>query len=104
MKTFVYRWNGRYFGFISNGRLFDASSNYLGWVDEQGRVWRASGSFLGELVDGNYILRRTSMATPASRVARSRPSRPTSPTRRTNRTGRTPRAGWIDALNEYGGN
>ena len=47
----VYRWNGEYFGFIRNDKLFNASSEYLGWITEDGRVWRKDGSFLGEIED-----------------------------------------------------
>lgn len=89
MTTPIYRWNGEYFGFLRNGRLFNASSEYLGWVTEDGRVWKTDGKFLGEIEDENYILRRTSMATPAT------------PARKANRAGRASRAGRIDALDEF---
>lgn len=84
--TPIYQWNGQYFGFIKNDRLFNASSQYLGWVTEDGKVWRRNGTFLGEVENENYILRRTSMATPA---------------RRANRAGKASRAGRIDALDEF---
>jgi hypothetical protein len=51
--TAIYRWNGEYFGFLRNGRLFNASSEYLGWITDDGRVWRKDGSFLGEIEDEN---------------------------------------------------
>ncbi|EKO3581329.1 hypothetical protein N6C00_000554 [Vibrio metschnikovii] len=90
--TPIYRWNGQYFGFIKNDRLFSASSQYLGWVTEDGRVWRRYGTFLGEVENENYILRRTSMAIPAI---------PATPDRRANRAGKALRAGQIDALDEF---
>jgi hypothetical protein len=99
--TPIYRWSGQYFGFISNDRLFDASSHYLGWITEDGRVWRANGSFLGEIEDENYILRRTSMSTPSNRSARSRPSTPSVPSTKSNRSGRSARSGRVDALEEF---
>jgi len=98
MKDPLYKWSGQYVGFIHNDRLFDASSGYIGWVEEDGRCWAANGSFLGELVDENYVLRRTAMATPASKAAKARPASPATPARRANRAGRATRAGWIDAL------
>jgi hypothetical protein len=64
----IYRRSGDYFGFIKSNRLFNANSDYLGWITEDGRVWRADGSFLGELVDNHYIMRRRSMATPARKA------------------------------------
>ena len=95
--TPIYRWNGEYFGFISNGRLFDATSKYLVWVTDDGRVWRRNGTFLGEIENENYILRRTSMATPATRATRATPATPATPALRANRA----RAGRVDALDEY---
>ena len=97
----IYRWNGRYFGFIRNDRLFAADSTYLGWLDDDGRVWEANGNFLGEIVDDNYILRRTSMATPARRARRATPATPAAPARAANRAGRASRAGWVDALDKF---
>ena len=94
----IYRWNGRHFGFIRNDRLFAADSTYLGWIDDDGRVWEADGNFLGEIVDENYILRRTSMATPARRARRATPAIPATPARPANRAGKANRAGRVDAL------
>jgi len=45
MKEPIYRWNGEYFGFIYNDRLFDKKSNYLGWIDGN-EVWRKNGTYL----------------------------------------------------------
>ena len=97
----IFRRNGQYFGFIRNGRIFAADSSYIGWLDDDGRVWEAGGNFLGEIVDEKYILRRNNMATPARRAARTRPATPATPARPANRAGRAPRAGWSDALNKY---
>ncbi|OCH42338.1 4-fold beta flower protein [Aliivibrio fischeri] len=90
--TPIYRWNGQCFGFIKNDRLFSASSQYLGWVTEDGRVWRRNGAFLGEVENENYILRRTSMATPATLAT---------PPRRANRADKASRVGQFDALDEF---
>jgi hypothetical protein len=57
----IFRWNGEYFGFVHRWRLFDSRSYYLGWVDED-EVWRRDGTYLGELVDGCYVLRRRNAA------------------------------------------
>ena len=100
MSQPIYRWNGEYFGFVYNGRLFDKDSNYLGWIDDN-EVWRKDGTYLGELVNGAYVLRRTLMATRAKRAARATPATPATPARRANRAARAPRAGYVDALDEF---
>lgn len=100
MKTPIYRWSGEYFGFIYNDRLFDKYSKYLGWLDS-GEVYRSNGTYLGAIVDENYILRRTTMATKATRATRATPATPATPAARSNRAGRSNRSGYIDALNEY---
>jgi hypothetical protein len=95
----IYRWNGRYFGFILKGYLFDARSSYVGWV-EGNNVWTRDGRYLGELVDENYVLRRSGMATPARRALKAAPATPATPARRANRGARAQRGGWEDALEE----
>ncbi|EGR1346439.1 hypothetical protein EFU42_02400 [Vibrio cholerae] len=100
--TPIYRWNGQYFSFIKNDRLFNENSQYLGWVTDDGRVWRKKdGTFLGEVENENYILRRTSMATPATRAVRVTSATPATPARRVNRAGKASRVGRIDALDEF---
>ncbi len=97
----LYRWSGEYFGFFRSGCFFRADSEYLGWVSDDGRVWQADGTFLGELVDQNYVLRRRSMAEPARRARRARPARPARPARKANRAGRARRSSWDDALDAF---
>ena len=100
-KTPIYRWSGEFFGFIYNGKFFDADSNFLGWTDDENRVWRADGTFLGEIVDDNYILRRTTMIEPVPRVPKVPPVPPVPPVPRVDRVGHVPKVGWEDALDEY---
>ncbi len=97
----IFRWKGSYFGFIRNNRLFATNSTYLGWVDDDGRVWEEGGDFLGEIVDDNNILRRTNMAIPARRAAKSRPATPATPARPANRARKPSRSGKIDALDKF---
>ena len=63
----IFRWNGEHFEFVHRWRLFDSRSYYLGWVDE-GEVWRRDGTYLGELVDGCYVLRRRNAKPRSPRV------------------------------------
>jgi len=95
----IFRYNGEYFGFVHAWRLFDSRGYYLGWVDEA-EVWRGDGTFLGELVDGCYVLRRKGVVrTP--RVPPDPPSPPVPPSPWAPRPFRQPRAGWEDALDEF---
>jgi len=100
MTTPIYKWNGEYSGFIHSDRLFDAHSKYLGWVDDDGRVWRSDGTFLGEIVEENYILRRTTMVEPVPKVPKVPPVPPVAPVPKINRVGRVKKVGWKDALEE----
>ena len=97
----IYRWNGRYFGFVRGDCLFSSGGEYLGWIDDDGQVWRADGRYLGEIADQSYVLRRTSMVRPVNRVPRVHPVRPVRPVPSVNRVGRVSRAGWEDALEEF---
>lgn len=94
----IFRWNEEYFGFIYDGRLFDAMSGYLGWIEEDGSVWRGNGHYLGELAEDTYILRNNSRTEPMPRPPRlsARPPRPPMPPMK--RKARIQRMDWVDAL------
>src|SRR5258708_36582625 len=98
--TKLFLWNGPYFGFLKNGRLFRADGEYLGWVDEKGRAWKADGTYLGELVQENYILRNTSKVEPMARIPRIAPISPVPPVPPLNRVGRVGKMSCIDALSK----
>jgi 4-fold beta flower protein len=93
----IYYWDGRYFGFIDSCYFFDAESNYRGWIDSDGTVWRSDGQFLGDLVGGEYVLLQQSTVR-ASQPRRLAPSRPVPPARSENRPARSARPGYIDGL------
>ena len=95
--TPVFKWSGAYFGFIHNENLFHADGAYLGWI-EDGRVWGSDGAYLGEVVEENYILRRTNMIRPLPKTPRSPPIQPMRPIQEISRPGRIPKGGWVDAL------
>ena len=94
---FIYRWNGEYFGFISEDNLFDANSNWIGWIKDK-KVWQANGSFLGEIYENNYILRRKTEVLPVPMEPHSPPVPPVAPDSPINRAARVRLAGWEDAL------
>lgn len=101
MNTPIFRWSGEYFGFISNGNFFDANSNYLGWVENDRTVWRQDGVLLGQLTEGNYILRNTSRTPPIPKIPHIPPIPPIPPIPSINRIGKIGRIGWEDALNAF---
>ena len=69
----IFRWNGQYYGFMSNGYLMDSSGTYRGWIEHDGTVWAPNGNFLGDLVGGEYVLLQQSMKR-ASKPKRLTPS------------------------------
>jgi hypothetical protein len=94
----IFRWGGQYFGFVTNGYLFDAASNYCGWINSDGTVWRSDGRFLGELVGGEYVLLQESNIQ-SKRERRLQPATPSEPLiRPADREPRTPREGYVDGL------
>lgn len=98
MKTSIYKWSGEYWGFIYNKRLFDQDSNYKGWIDESNQVWDENGRYMGELVQNNYILRRTSKVEPVPKVPKVPPVPPVPPVPKIDKIGKIPKVGWIDPL------
>lgn len=100
-KMPIFRWSGEYFGFISNNYLFDANGNYIGWIEEDGSVWNEDGSYLGELVEGSYILRKSNKIEPIPKVSKIPPIPPIPPIPKINRVGKIPRIGWEDALDKF---
>jgi hypothetical protein len=97
----IYRWSGEYFGFICDNNLFDATSNYLGWVENDGSVWCSNGAFLGQLVDDNYILKHTDSIDPNPKVPQVPLTSPIPPFPMPNRLGRILPFGWQDAFEMF---
>ena len=60
---YIYRWNGKYFGFLLDDNFFDANSKWLGWI-EDGQIWMENGELLGELYEDLYILKSTTKLPP----------------------------------------
>ena len=93
----IFRWNGKYYGFMSNGYLLDANGAYRGWIDGNGTVWRSNGEFLGDLVGGEYVLLQES-ARRASQPKRLSPGPIQVPPRAEDRPARGARPGYVDGL------
>jgi len=100
--TPIFRWDGRYWGFTANGNLFNRHGEYRGWIESDGSVWRDDGTYLGEMVDGHYILRSTLALEPAPRLPHVPPACPIPPVPSVSRVGRVPEVGYQDALAQIG--
>ena len=76
MPEYVFRSNGNYLGFISNGNLFSRDGEYLGWT-EGDLVWDSNGHFRGKITiisSRNYILKNAYLIPPIPKVPRVPPS------------------------------
>jgi len=98
--TPVFKWSGEYFGLIHNENLFHADGAYLEWI-EDGQAWASDGTYLGEVAEENYILRRANTILPLPKIPRIPPIRPIRPIQEIRRSGRIPKAGWVDALEGF---
>ena len=98
----LFRWSGAYFGFLLSGWLFDAYGRYLGWYDERGAVWARDGTYLGEIVEASYVLRRLTVSPPVRRTPKVPPVSPPLPSAPANRVPRVTLSRWADALDRVG--
>jgi len=97
--TPIYRWSGEFFGHIYLKQLIDSNGDYIGRL-KGNDVWRADGTYLGEIVDQNYILRRINdVREPELPSVQSDAFLPPQPY--ADRPSRTELNGWVDALDEY---
>lgn len=96
----IFKWNGQHLGFSVNGYLFDPSCNYLGWIEQDGSVWSDRGRYVGELIEGQYILRNTMKMQPMARMPKMRPMPPMPPMQPMPRMPRMPRMVWRDPFDQ----
>ena len=97
----IFYWNGKYFGFIHNGWLYSKTGRHIGWLEGQ-NVFRSNGRYLGDLVEGNYILRQIQVGSIA-RPVKVYPPIPALPAIPPAREPKRIRMGWVDALEELSG-
>jgi hypothetical protein len=96
----IFRWNGQPLGFVHNNHLFDSASKYLGWVEPNGTVWLSNGSYVGDLVEGSYILRNSMKMQPMPKMPKVPPMPPMAPMSPMPRMPKMPRMGWIDPFDQ----
>jgi hypothetical protein len=100
MTQSIYRLNGEYFGFIWQSNLFDKNSKQIGWVDGT-EVWTTKNEYLGELLDGKYILRAIKIESPVCKKQCPPQSKPVPPPQFENIPKQTPKKGYVDALDRF---
>lgn len=93
----IFRSNGIYIGFISNGIFFSRDGEYLGWV-EDGFVWDSKGKFRGQIWNEYYIIFNKFAVSPIPRVPRITPSVPALPPPPANISATALPPGWSDAF------
>ena len=97
----IFRWNGKYFGFIWKNRLFNDEAKYLAWIDGI-EVWKKDGTYLGDLFEDTYILRATKIENHPPCKPKNNPSEQTTkPKLCPSREPRETRRNYVDALDEY---
>ena len=99
--TPLFRWDGQYWGFISNGHIFNSNGEYRGWIENDGRAWREDVAYLGVVVENNYILPNTMNLDPIPRIPRIPPIPPIPPIPSINRIGRIGKISYEDPLEQY---
>ena len=100
--TFVFRWDGSYWGFLLNNQLYDRYGRHAGWAEGRPHhaldLFHLSGRFMGELVDGHFVLRSILRTEPVPRGSRPPIPTRTPPDPPASRGPADPRDGWSDAL------
>jgi hypothetical protein len=98
----IFRWSGASWGFLDGDRLYDRYGRQVGWIEpvpgHAPDVFDLGGRFLGELLDGHYVLRHTVRAEPLHRPPRASIRHPAPPDPSPDRDPREPRDDWTDAL------
>jgi|TARA_Y100000310_G_scaffold30045_1_gene28577 hypothetical protein len=100
MTDYIFRSNGNYLGFISNGNLFSRDGEYLGWI-ENDIVWDSRGNFRGKVTEINnkkYILRNTFVIPPIPKAPKAPPVPPVPPVPPANLTPINPPIGSKDSF------
>ena len=95
----IFRLSGAYVGVLtSDGWFFDAEGRYIGWHDKNSQVWHRDGTYLGEIIDENFILRRQGWLQSVRKTPKVPPIAPELPAAPPNRLPIAARPGWVDAL------
>ena len=100
MTQSIFRLNGEYFGFIWEANLFDQNSKNIGWVDGK-EVWTTNNEYLGELLDGKYILRAIKLEAPTCKKQCPPQSKPDQPSKCENIPKQPVKKGYVDALDRF---
>jgi hypothetical protein len=101
-STPLFRWDGAYWGFVVNDRVYDRHGRQFAWLEAvAGHVTDAfdlSGRFVGERRDRYHILRNVLRPEPVHRAERAPIPAPSIPAAAPDHDPRDPLDGWADAL------
>jgi len=100
MQIFLFKANGNYFGFISDGNIFSRDGEYLGWV-ENNIAWDKNGTFRGQLIkinENHYLLRNKLAISPIPRIPKVSPVAPVPPIPQINIIPVTLPIGFVDSF------
>ncbi len=93
----LFRWDGKYWGFVADGALCDRYGRHVGWL-EGADAYQRNGRFMGELREGRYVLRDVLRPEPIHRAPRAAVPYPTPPAPAPDREAREPLDTWREAL------
>ncbi len=100
--TLLFRWDGTYWGFRLQNQLHDRYGRHVGWIEttpgQPADVYHLTGRFLGELIEGHYVMRSLLRAEPVHRAERAAVPVWTPPDQPPDLEPKDPRDGWTDAL------
>ena len=100
MNTALFRRDGRYWGFLENGEIYDRHGRHAGWLmpGPEQDVYDLTGRFLGQLVEGHHVLRSVFRPEPVHRAPRPPTHHATPPDPWPDREPALAIDGWAEAL------
>ena len=101
-RIFLYRLKGEYWGYIYKNRIFNYLNIYKGWIEDNKYIWDFRGNFLGELIDGTYILKNTNEVSLINKIPLQEIQVNFIINKRKNKIARKPIKGWVDILKNDG--
>jgi hypothetical protein len=93
----LFRWDGKYWGFVADSALYDRYGRQVGWLDGAD-AYHLNGRFMGELREGRHVLRELMRGEPIHRAPREPVPHSAPPTPAPDRQARELLEGWRDAL------
>jgi len=97
VTDYLYSAAGNYIGFRHDGYVFTATGDWRGWISGDDEVvFRPDGTYLGDIIEGDLLVRRTAPPRLPLAGRPQRPTRPPQPARPPRRTRRHLPTGYTD--------